>query len=62
MSLLLFSCKFMLADLLIYSSLNERIIKKEFEVYRPENLRKLYDYCIVNGFENQWTPRNHLRG
>ncbi|MED3718987.1 HNH endonuclease [Geobacillus sp. 47C-IIb] len=42
-------------------SLNESIIKREFAVYRPENLRKLYDYCIINGFENQWTPKNHLR-
>jgi HNH endonuclease len=38
------------------ASLNEEVIKKELEVYKPEKLQDLYHYSVINGFENQWSP------
>ncbi|BDG43949.1 HNH endonuclease [Saccharococcus caldoxylosilyticus] len=38
------------------ASLNEEVIKKELEVYKPEKLQNLYHYSVINGFENQWSP------
>jgi hypothetical protein len=38
------------------ASLNEEVIKKELEVYKPKKLQDLYHYSVINGFENQWSP------
>lgn len=37
-------------------NLKEDIVQKKFEMYRSEKLENLYEYSVVNGFDNLWTP------